>query len=82
MSTAQQIARTIHDVVNEGTTTVEDLHRSIAELPLRFLGSVEPFEQPMNDVRDVHARSIGAIYGLIRRVNDRVGQLAVEILPG
>ena len=75
MDTPQQVATTIHDLVNEVTTTVEDMHRSIAELPLTLLGSVKPFEEPVKEIRDVQARSITAIYGLIRRINDRVEEI-------
>ena len=81
MSTAKQIATTIHDVVNETTATAEDIHRSIAELPLSLLGSLTPLEEPVKEIRELHARSIHAVYGLIRLVNDRVEQMAVEILP-
>jgi hypothetical protein len=75
MNTPQHVSTAIHDLVNEVTTTVEDLHRSIAELPLTFLESVKPLEEPIKEIRDVQARSITAIYGLIRRINDRVEEI-------
>ena len=78
LRTARRAAWGIHDLVNEVTTTVENVHRSIAELPLTFLGSIKPLEEPVKEVREVQARSIGAIYGLIRRVNDRVEQLGTS----
>lgn len=75
MDTPQHVATTIHDLVNDVTTTVEDLHRSIAELPLTVLESVKPLQEPVKEIRDVQARSISAIYGLIRRINDRVEEI-------
>jgi len=75
MDTPQHVATAIHDLVNDVTTTVEGLHRSIAELPLTFLESVKPLEEPVKEIRDVQARSITAIYGLIRRINDRVEEI-------
>jgi hypothetical protein len=77
MNMAERIATTIHDAIDEGTATVEDIHRSIAELPLSLLGSLKPLEKPVKQVQEVQARCIGAIYGLIRRVNDRVKQTTV-----
>lgn len=77
MSRAQQIATTVHDIIDEVTTTVEDIHRSIAELPLSCFESLKL----SGEVREAQARSIGAIYTLIRRCNDRVGQAVAEILP-
>ena len=80
MSTARDIAKLIHDVVDEGTTTVENIHRSIADAPLDVLEPIDSLEEPIKEVRNVQDRSIGAIYGLIRRVNDEVGQLATKVL--
>jgi hypothetical protein len=76
MSTVQQIATTIHDVVDDVTTAVEDIHHAIGDLPLRLLGSLEILDGPVKQVREARTRTIGAIYDLIRRVNDRVEQMA------
>ncbi len=80
MSTAREIAHLIHDAIDEGTTTVENIHRSIADVPLDVLEPIDSLEEPVKGVRNVQDRSIGAIYGLIRRVNDEVGQLATKVL--
>jgi hypothetical protein len=76
MSTLQQIVTTIHDVVDDVTTAVEDIHRAIGDVPLSLLASLEVLEEPVKQVREVRGRTLGAIYGLIRRVNDRVERLA------
>ena len=76
MTTVKRVATTIHDVVDGVTTAVEDIHRSIGDLPLSLLESVEPLERSVKQVRAARARAIGAVYGLIRRVNDRVARLA------
>ena len=81
MSAPRDLAATIHETINEVTTAVEDIHRAIAEAPLDVMGSIEPFEQPVKEVRAAQDRSITVIYGLIRRVNDRVGRLTAELLP-
>ena len=80
MSSPKTIAETIHATINDATAAAEDIHRSIAELPLRAVGSIESLEKPVEEVRRVQERSIGAIYGLIRRINDRVGQLTTDLL--
>lgn len=81
MNSPKDLAVAIHDTINDVTKAVEDIHRSIAEAPLDVMGSIEPFEQPLKEVRAVQDRSITAIYGLIRRVNDRVGEMTAELLP-
>ena len=82
MTTAKQIAESIHDTIDESTATIEDIHRSIAELPFDMLASFEPFKETVEDVRDVQARSIKGVYGLVRTVNDRVGEFTAGLFSG
>ena len=81
MSRAREFASTIHNVIDESTTAVEDIHKSVAALPLKTLATIKPLEQPLREVQDVQDRSIGAVYGLIRRINDRVEQFTNNVLP-
>jgi hypothetical protein len=83
-SEARKIADLVQREVDAGATTVEEIHKSIANLPLDILERLDVFEQTVKDVRKVQNTSIGAVYDLIRRVNHEVGQLAVELLarPG
>lgn len=80
MTTAKQLAESVHDTINESTSTIEDIHRSIAELPFDVLASFEPIKDTVEEVRDIQARSIERIYGLVRTVNDRVGTFTAELL--
>jgi hypothetical protein len=78
--TAKQIVESIHDTINESTSAIEDIHRSVAELPFDVLGSFEPIKDSVENAREVQARSIESIYGLVRKVNDRVGDFTAELL--
>ena len=80
MSIPKNVAATLHDTVNKVTTAVEEIHRSIADAPLEVMASIA-LERPVNEVRAIQDRSISAFYGLIRRVNNRAGQLTDELLP-
>jgi hypothetical protein len=75
MSAPKNLATRIHDVVDDVTTRVEGFHRSVADFPLEVLGSITPLEQALDQVRTAQARSIGALYQLIRTVNGRVRRL-------
>ena len=76
MSAPKNLATRIHDVVDDVTTRVEGLHRSVADYPLEVLGgTITPLEQALDQVRSAQARSIAAVYELIRTVNGRVRRL-------
>ena len=76
MSAPKTLATRIHDAVDDVTTRVEGIHQSVAGYPLEKLGSnITPLEETLDQVRAAQARSIAAIYQLIRTVNGRVRRL-------
>lgn len=76
----QSLADLVHDAIDRGASTVEEIHRSIAALPLSVLERVELLQVPLEGVRKVQEESIGAVYDTIRRINAEVRRLASEIL--
>ena len=74
------LARFIQDAIDQGATTVEDIHKSIAGLPLKVLEESELLKGPAKEVRRVQDHTIGAVYDLIRRINEEVGTLASNLL--
>jgi len=67
-------AATVHEAIDDITTTVEDMHRAIAALPLAVLATLPPLHDAMKSVRGVQERSIHAIYGVVRDVNHLVSR--------
>lgn len=80
MIAASSIAPTVHDTIDEVARAVEDIHKSIADLPLDLLGRLTSLETSLEPVRDGQARSITAVYDLVRHVNARVRQLTTAAL--
>ena len=80
MSDERKLTELIEEAVDKGATTVEEIHRSIAELPVTILERAELFQTTAGEVKRLQDVSIGAIYDLIRDVNHKVAQLAVELL--
>jgi hypothetical protein len=76
----KKLAKLIQDSIDRGATTVEEIHKSIAALPLKVLEGSERLRGPAKEVRHVQDHTIGAIYDLIRKVNEEVGTLASELL--
>ena len=74
------LAKFIEDAIEKGATTVEDVHKSIADLPLKILEGSELLRGPAKEVRRVQDHTIGAIYDLIRHINEQVGILGAELL--
>lgn len=80
MATLKTIAGTIHDTIDEGTSTVEAIHQSIADFSLGIFATIKPLEEVVTEVRDVQSEAIKGVYGLIRGINDRIGEIAGEVL--
>lgn len=78
--TTQQIAAAVHDTLEDGATTIEELHRSVADLSLELLGTFKPLEEPVKEWRELQSRAITSAYGLFRRANDRVEAVVREAL--
>jgi hypothetical protein len=69
----------LRDVIDKSATAAEDVHKSVADLPLKYLEEVNFLKKPVKQVRKVQDRSIGAVYDLVRQINRRVGKLAAQI---
>lgn len=80
MSNKKNIADLVEEAVDRGATTVEEIHKAIADLPLRILEEVDILRKPVGEIRKVQDHSIRAVYDLIREVNERVGDLASDVL--
>ena len=58
---------------------VEEIHKSIADLPLKMLEESELLRGPAKEARRVQDHT-GAIYDVIRRIDQQVGTLASKLL--
>jgi hypothetical protein len=74
------VTKVIQEAIDKGATTVEEIHKSIADLPLKVLEERDLLRGPAKEVRRVQDRTIGAIYDLIREINEKVGNLASDLL--
>jgi len=79
MTKATSVAATIHDTIDDVTTTVEGVHRSIASVPFEILDGVPALQGTLDEIRTVQERSIGVAYDLVRKVNDRVRRLTTGV---
>ncbi|MBV1921746.1 MAG: hypothetical protein KUG73_13795 [Pseudomonadales bacterium] len=70
----------VQEAIDKGATTVEDVHRTIAEVPIEQLertGLLDADEA--QEKKELHHRTVGTIYDAIRRINSQVGEMASEL---
>ena len=79
-SERKALAQFVEEAIEKGATTVEEVHKSIADLPLKMLEESELLRGPAREVRRVQDHTIGAIYDLIRHISQQVGTLASDLL--
>jgi hypothetical protein len=70
----------VQDEIDKGATTVEEIHKAIADLPLKFLEESDMLKGPAKEARRVQDHSIGVIYDVIREVNEKIGTFASDLL--
>lgn len=78
MTGPRRIAATVHDVIDDVTTTAAEIHKSVADVPLQVLGEITPFKDTLEDVKVTQDRTIDAVYGLIRSINAQVRRLTTN----
>jgi len=70
----------IQDAIDKGATTVEEIHKSIADLPLKMLQDSGLLRGPAKEVKRIQDHTIGAIYDMLRNINEQVATFASELL--
>lgn len=80
MAKKQSMVELVQEIVERGATAAEDIHKSIADLPLKIIEDNGILREPVKEVRRVQDRAIGAVYDLVRRINRRVSAFASEVV--
>ncbi len=70
----------VQEAIDKGATTVEQVHKTIANMPLDVLEKIEPISPAVKEVRKVHDATIGNVYEIIRTINQKVGEIANDLL--
>lgn len=82
MESLEALTGRIEEAVDRGATSVEEIHRAIADLPFDVLERNGLFVETAAEVRQIQDRSIGAVYDVVRQVNHKVAGLASDLLGG
>jgi polyhydroxyalkanoate synthesis regulator phasin len=65
----------VQEAVDKGATSVEQIHRYVADLPFAALEESGLLENERANLRARQQRSIGMVYDAIRRINRDIGEL-------
>jgi hypothetical protein len=76
----QSLAELVEETVDKGATAIEEIHKSLADLPLKLLEESELLRKPAREVRHLQDRMIGAIYDVVRKTNRRVAKLVSDLI--
>ena len=69
----------IQTAIDNGARTVEDVHKSIADLPFEILEKNGLLDDDKQQLRERSQQTIGAVYGTIREINQKIGELASDM---
>ena len=75
---AELLKDMIQEAIEDGATTVEDVHQHIAGLPFDALEKLGLFEDKAPALKEKQRKTIGLVYDTIRKVNQEVGALISE----
>jgi len=70
----------VQDAIDKGATSVEQIHKTIANMPLDVLEKIAPISPAVKEVKRVQDATIGNVYETIRTVNQKVGEIANDLL--
>lgn len=82
MADVRKVKDLVHELVDKGVTTVEEIHQSIAQASLEGFEEIAPKEVKslVEPVKDIHDTATGAVYDTIRMVNRKVSEISDEVL--
>lgn len=80
MAETPTVVQVVQDAIDRGARTVEEVHLSVAALPIQALRSLGAPEAATERADDLLQSTIGTIYDSILLVNRRVAEVAEGLL--
>ena len=80
MADLHELKKLIKDAIENGANNLEQIHKFIAKLPMEYLEDIDAVKDIVKDTQEYQDKTIGNIYDLIRKLNDKVEKVATEIL--
>lgn len=76
----KELKKMVKDAIDNGATTVEQVHKSIAGMPFKYIEKIGPLEGSSKNIQEFQDKTIGNVYDFIRKMNQKVDDIASELL--
>lgn len=76
----QALKDVVVDSIDKGTSSIEDLTKSIASLPYDALAKIGPFADTANGLKEVQENSIGKVCAMTRSMNQQISGYADNLI--
>ncbi len=80
MKRLRRLKDLVQDAIDNGATTVEQIHKSIASKPFELLEKINLGGAAVEKLEDFQDQTIGNVYEFIRTVNQKAGEIAGDLL--
>ena len=80
MKKLQEIKDLVQEAIDSGATNVEEIHKSLAGKPFKVLKKIKLSGTAVEKLGDFQEQSIGNVYEFIRSLNEKIGEIATELL--
>lgn len=80
MDQIKGIVTLVEEAIENGASTVEDVHREIAAKPIEILKNITPIAPAAEKMGKIQDETIGSIYDTIRLVNAKVAEVTKQLL--
>ncbi len=80
MKRIKELKDLVQEAIDNGATTVEQIHKSLANLPFDVLEKINLSGETVDKLENFQKETIGSVYDFIRAVNARAGDIANDLL--
>ena len=80
MKKIKELKDLVQEAIDNGATTVEQIHKFLANMPFEVLEKINLSGATAGKLEDFQKQTIGTVYDFIRSVNSKVGDIATELL--
>ena len=76
----KKVEEVVKGAIDQGAKSVEEVHQTVAELPLKYLEKIGPLEGTAKNAKEIQEKTIGHVYKLLRAWTDTVDDVAQDLL--